>query len=105
MSSLSDDSEIAYGATQDFVMGQVDHMEVSLPPDINVFDLFFDTTTGKWQSWKSVYNHVIEEKTNERARKNLLSVTVPTQDYCRIEFILDRFLEIKKPIMLMGPTA
>ena len=32
-------------------------------------------------------------------------MTVATQDYLRIEYILDRQLEIKKPIMLLGPTA
>ena len=38
-------------------------------------------------------------------KKTLLAVTVPTQDYLRIEYILDRQLEIKKPVCLLGPTA
>ena len=42
----SDDSELPYVATQDFVIGQVDHMEVSLPYSQNVFDVFFDVNTG-----------------------------------------------------------
>ena len=104
-SSESIDSLILYNATQDFVIGQVEHMEASLPEEVNVFDLFFDPANGRFQNWRSVYNFVREDRANERLKKTLLAVTVPTQDYLRIEYILDRQLEIKKPVCLLGPTA
>lgn len=46
MSGDSDDSEMLYMPTQDFVIGQVDHMEASLPTNMSVFDAFFDVQTG-----------------------------------------------------------
>lgn len=80
-------------------------MEASLPRGVNVFDLFFDVSNNCWQSWKSVFNYVKEDRATERNKKVLLSIHVPTQDYLRLEYILDRHLEIKKPICLLGPTA
>ena len=47
-SSESIDSLILYNATQDFVIGQVEHMEASLPEEINVFDVFFDPANGRF---------------------------------------------------------
>ena len=35
-----------YVATNDFVIGQADHMEASLPQTMSVFDAFFDVQTG-----------------------------------------------------------
>lgn len=34
--------------THDFVIGQVDHMEGSLPRNVNVFDAFFDVNSGQF---------------------------------------------------------
>ena len=65
-------------------------MEASLPEEINVFDIFFDPSVGRFQNWRGVYNFVHEERANERHKKSLLSMTVMTQDYLRIEYILDR---------------
>ena len=39
-------SEMPYLPTQDFVIGQIDHMEASLPSNMNVFDAFFDVQSG-----------------------------------------------------------
>lgn len=52
-----------------------------------------------------MYAYNQEEKAVERPKKNLLSVAVMTQDYLRIDFLFDRLLEIKKPVILFGPTA
>ena len=96
---------IKYMATHDFVIGQVDHMEASIPADMNVFDAFFDTHNYQYQSWKHVHNYYIEEKLVERPKKSLLAVAIPTQDYLRVDYLMDRLLEIKKPVLLIGPTA
>ena len=41
----------------------------------------------------------------ERPKKNLLSVNVTTVDCLRIDFLMDRLLEIQRPVLLVGPTA
>lgn len=92
-------------ATHDFVIGQTDHLEADIPKDMNVFDIFFDVNSGAFASFKHVYNYIIDEKGYERPKKNLLAVTVSTTDLLRINFVLDRFVEIEKPVMLLGPTA
>lgn len=42
---------------------------------------------------------------DNKPKKQLLSCHVTTQDNLRIEFLFDRILEIKKPILIFGPTA
>lgn len=80
-------------------------MESSLPPNMNVFDAFFDVGSNSFKDWRYVYNYFIEEKAAERQKKNLLSITIPTQEYVRMDDLLDRILEIKKPCLIFGPTA
>ena len=40
-----------------------------------------------------------------RAKKNPLAVTVTTTDYLKIDYLFDRLLEVKKPVLILGPTG
>ena len=50
-------------------------------------------------------NYNAEEKNLDRPRKQLLACYVPTLDMLRVEFLTDRILETKKPILYLGTTA
>ena len=69
------------------------------------FDLFFDVQTNSFHKWSAVYCYLSEERSVGRPKKNPLAVTVTTTDYLKVDYLFDRLLEVKKPVLILGPTG
>ena len=87
------------------MIGQVEHMEVSLATHDDIFDLYFDVQDNSFKCWSAVFCYLQEERSVGRPKKNPLSVTVTTTDYLKVDYLFDRLLDVKKPILILGPTG
>ena len=94
-----------YQPTFDFVLGNVNDMEATIPYQHNVFDIYFDISVGGWISWKQVFLYIQEETKPEKTRKNMLQNVVQTQDYLRTSYIMERLLDQQYSTMLIGRTG
>lgn len=86
--------------------GSISAMISDIPQEMSVFDIFFDVQTNSWQNWKSVFmfSQDVKKKTRDLSRE-ALSLIVKTQDFCRMEFLMQRMLHAKLPILFIGPTS
>ena len=87
------ESLILYKPTGDFTVGSIHQMEASLP-ETNVFDIFFDVSEGCFKNWRGVYNQVLDERRGDKQKRSLVSMTIYTQDYLKLEYLIDRQLAI-----------
>lgn len=66
-------------------------MQITIPEQWDVFDIFFDLASNQWKCWKFVYNYMLDEKggLSGSTKKYILSTTCITQDLLRYNFLLD----------------
>ena len=73
---------------------------------MDLFDIFFDVATESWQNWKAVFFYAADQKTKSKdLNRGLMTTMVKTQDFCRIEFFMQRLFHAKHPVMIIGPTG
>ena len=81
-------------------------MTTDIPQEMSIFEIFFDITVNSWQSWRAVFMFSQEQKQRSKdMNRDALSIMVKTQDFCRIEFLMQRLIHSKHPVLLIGPTS
>ena len=90
-----------------FVFGEINEMSTAVPRDMKVFDLFFDLQTLSWQNWQSVFYFSADqsESRSQTAGKGNMSTVVLTEDVLRTQFLIQRLIHARRPLLLIGPTA
>ena len=75
------------------------------PDDGSVFDFFIDPSTKKGEPKRcSHWREIIPSYNHDRAEA-YANITVPTMDSTRILFLSNMMLNLRKPVMLVGPSG
>ena len=75
------------------------------PDDGSVFDFFIDPSTKKGEPKRcSHWKEIIPKYTHDRAEP-FAGIVVPTMDSTRILYLSNMMLNLRKPVMLVGPSG
>lgn len=76
---------------------------VKFPPRDTVFDYWLNPETNVFDSWtKSPFFYSVDY---DSRMTPMAQVTVPTPETCSVSYWMDLLVQMKKPVMLAGPTG
>jgi dynein heavy chain, axonemal len=74
---------------------------IKFPGKNSVFDFFVDKATYKLTPW----SQIVPEVSFDSLSQNMNSLTIPTTETVAVLSFMDRLVEAKKPVLLVGPAG
>ena len=84
-----------------------------IPPNSNLFDLYFDLETNTWNEWESLKlnpnkNSSQDDQADQAAMKrngSAFTKFIPTIETIRLGYIVETHIVARNNLMLIGPTG